>query len=254
MRMYLKKRKKRKNKHQIVIIILILIIIATAIFINYYSKKAIPLLLSYAEAETKKLTILVINKAVTKQINNIDMDEVFEIKYNSEGEIQLIDFNSKNTAKILSTMTSLVELNLRAIEEGKIDMLELPENSLSDYNLELLEKGIILEIPLGIVTNSALLYNLGPKVPVKLSLVGDVSTGFSTEVIEYGINNALLKLMIDIKVDTKIILPIISNTIKVDCSIPISIKMIQGKIPNYYIDGFTTKSNIVEEKETVYSS
>lgn len=225
-----------------------MIITSTFYFIYYYSNKSIPLLLAYAEAETKKLTILVINKAVTKQINNIEVSEVFDIHYNDDGEIQLIDFNSQNTAKILSIMTSLVELNLRAIEEGKIDMLELPENSLSEYNLELLDKGIILEIPLGIVTNSALLYNLGPKVPVKLSLVGDVSTGFSTEVVEYGINNALLKLMIDIKVDTKIILPIVSDTITIDCSIPIAMKVIQGKIPNYYIDGFTTKSNIVEGK------
>ena len=241
MRMKLKKEKKKKKKFCLLIIIFIMIITSTFYFIYYYSNKSIPLLLAYAEAETKKLTILVINKAVTKQINNIEVSEVFDIHYNDDGEIQLIDFNSQNTAKILSIMTSLVELNLRAIEEGKIDMLELPENSLSEYNLELLDKGIILEIPLGIVTNSALLYNLGPKVPVKLSLVGDVSTGFSTEVVEYGINNALLKLMIDIKVDTKIILPIVSDTITIDCSIPIAMKVIQGKIPNYYIDGVTTK-------------
>ena len=143
-------------------------------------------------------------------------------------------------------MTSLVELNLRAVEEGKIDMLELPDNSLSDYNMNLLEKGIIVEVPIGIITNSSLLYNIGPKIPVKLSLVGDVVTGFSSEVVEYGINNALLKLMIDIKVDTKIILPIVSDQITIDCSIPIAMKVIQGKIPSYYIDGFTTKSNIVE--------
>ena len=248
MRMKLKKEKKKKKKFCLLIIIFIMIITSTFYFIYYYSNKSIPLLLAYAEAETKKLTILVINKAVTKQINNIEVSEVFDIHYNDDGEIQLIEFNSQNTAKILSIMSSLVELNLRAIEEGKIDMLELPENSLSEYNLELLDKGIILEIPLGIVTNSALLYNLGPKVPVKLSLVGDVSTGFSTEVVEYGINNALLKLMIDIKVDTKIILPIVSDTITIDCSIPIAMKVIQGKIPNYYIDGFTTKSNIVEGK------
>ena len=218
----------------------------TFLFINYYSKKALPIILSYAESETKKLTILVINKAVTKQINNMDTNELFDIAYNKDGEITLIDFNSKKTSKILSTMTSLVELNLRAVEEGKIDMLELPDNSLSDYNMNLLEKGIIVEVPIGIITNSSLLYNIGPKIPVKLSLVGDVVTGFSSEVVEYGINNALLKLMIDIKVDTKIILPIVSDQITIDCSIPIAMKVIQGKIPSYYIDGFTTKSNIVE--------
>ena len=73
------------------------------------------------------------------------------------------------------------------------------------------------------MTGSNLLYNIGPKIPVKLSLIGDVSTGFSTEVVEYGINNALLKLMIDIKVDTKIILPIISDKLTIECSIPINL-------------------------------
>ena len=246
MRMILKKTKKKKNGLLITIAILISVMTMTFLFINYYSKKALPIILSYAESETKKLTILVINKAVTKQINNMDTDELFDISYNKDGEITLIDFNSKKTSKILSTMTSLVELNLRAVEEGKIDMLELPDNSLSDYNMNLLEKGIIVEVPIGIITNSSLLYNIGPKIPVKLSLVGDVVTGFSSEVVEYGINNALLKLMIDIKVDTKIILPIVSDQITIDCSMPIAMKGIQGKIPSYYIDGFTTKSNIVE--------
>lgn len=246
MRMNLRRKKKKENGLLIIIAILISIITMSFLFINYYSQKALPLILSYAEAETKKLTILVINKAVIKQINNTDTDKIFNIVYNNDGEITLIDFNSQITSKILSTMTSLVELNLRAIEEGKIDMLELPDNSLDNYDMSLLEKGIIVEVPLGIVTNSNLLYNIGPKIPVKLSLVGDVSTGFSSEVVEYGINNALLKLMINIKVDTKIILPIVSDQITIDCSIPIAMKVIQGKIPSYYIDGFTTRSNIVE--------
>lgn len=246
MRMILKKKRKKKVLSFVIIIFLFLIVVIS-MFISYYSNKAIPLMISYAEAETKKLMILIINKAVTKQMNNIDTDELFDITYNELGEIVLIDFNSKVTSKILSTMTSLVELNLRAVEEGKIDMLELPDNSLGDYNSELLEKGIILEIPFGIVTNSNLLYNLGPKVPVKLSLVGDVSSGFSTNIEEYGINNALLKLTVDIEVDTKIVLPIVSDEMKIECSIPIAVKVIQGKIPNYYLNGFTTKSNIIEE-------
>lgn len=249
MRMILKVKKKKKNKIlSIIIIIIIFIIISIFLFINYYSKKSLPLIINYAEAETKKLTILIINKAVTKQIYNMDTEGIFNVIYNDKGDITLIDFNSKNTAKILSTMTSSVELNLRAIEEGKIDMLELPENSLSDYNMELLEKGIIAEVPLGIASNSNLLYNLGPKIPIKISLVGDVSTGFSTEVTEYGINNALIKLMINIKVDTKVILPIVSEQMTIDCNIPIAMKVVQGNIPNYYLDGFTTKSNIIEGK------
>lgn len=243
MKMILRK-KRKKNTLLIIIIITICIIASVSLFIKYYSTKAVPILKSYAQSEVKKLTILIINKSITKQLYNIDTEEIFTVVYNDKGEITLIDFDSKASSKILSAITSLVELNLRAVEEGKIDMLELPDNSLSDYNMDLLEKGIIVNIPWGIVTGSNLLYNLGPKIPVRLSLVGDVSTGFNTEVVEYGINNALLKLMIDIKVDTKIILPIISDQITIDCSIPIAMKVVQGTIPNYYINGFNTRSNI----------
>ena len=245
MRMVLGKKRKKKNRLLICIIILVLVVIMSFSFINYYSNKALPLLLTYAESETRKLVILVINKAVTKQINNVDTDDIFEVTYNSAGEVILVDFNSKRTSQALSMITSLVELNLRAIEEGKIDMLELPDNSLSSFDTELLSKGIILEVPLGVISGSSLLSNVGPKIPVKLSLIGDVSSGFSTEVVEYGINNALIKVYIDVKVDARVVMPIISDDISISASIPIAMKVIQGKIPEYYMNGFTTKSNIV---------
>ena len=246
MRMLLKEKKRKKYRGiKLFIIISIFITSFSFMFIIHYSNRANPILISYAEAEVKKLTILVINRAVTKELSIMDTSLLFDIKYNEKGEIQLIDFNTKNTTKILSTMTSLVELNLRAIEEGKIDMLELPENSLSSFDMNLLEKGIIMEIPLGVMSNASLLRNIGPKVPVKLSLVGDVVTGLSVDVKEYGINSALLTVNIDVSVNTSIVMPINSSNLSIDTSIPIAIKVIQGKIPDYYLNGFTSKSNIV---------
>ena len=245
MRMLLKNNKRKKSKViNTIIVIFIFLALFVIIFINYYSNKSRDVLMAYAEAETRKLTVLVINKAITKQMSDSWADDIFDIVYNDKGEIVLIDFNSKNSSKILSTMTSLIELILRSIEVGKIDMLELPLNSLDAYDMDLLDKGIITYIPFGMVTGSSLLYNLGPKIPVKLSLVGDVVTGFSTDVTEYGINNALIKLMIDVKVDTRIILPIISEEINIDASIPIAMKVVQGKIPDYYMNGFSSRSNI----------
>lgn len=244
MRLLLKKKRKKCNRLLICIVIFVILVIMSCLFINYYSKKALPLFISYSEAEAKKLIILVINKAVTKQINNVDTDDIFEVTYNNNGEVILIDFNSKRTSLALSTITSLIELNLRAIEEGNIDMLELPDNSLDSFDKDLLEKGVILEVPFGVVNGSSLLSNLGPKVPVKLSLIGDVSSGFSTKVDEYGINNALITLNIDVEVNAKVVLPFVSDEMNISASIPIAMKVIQGKIPEYYLNGFTTRSNI----------
>lgn len=244
MRMILRKKKNVRSKKSICIIICMFLIVVSFMFVNYFSNKTMPLLMTYAESETKRLVVLVINKAVTKQINNVDINDIFEVTYNNEGEVILVDFNSKRTSIALSTITSLVELNLKAIEEGKIDMLELPDNGFDSFNVDLLEKGIILEVPFGVVFNSVLLSNIGPKIPVKLTLIGDVSSGFSTEVTEYGINNALIKLYIDVEVSARIVMPIITDDININASIPIAMKVIQGKIPEYYMNGFTTRSNI----------
>lgn len=243
MRMSLKRKRKKKILNTI-IIVFIFLVLCIILFINFYSKKAKDTLVTVASSETRKITILIINKAITKQMSTSWNDDIFDVVYNNAGEIILIDFNSKNTSKILSTVTSLIELNLRAIEEGKVDMLELPLNSLEAYDMDLLNKGIITYIPFGVISNSSFLANLGPKIPVRLSLIGDVVTGFSTDVTSYGINNALIKLMIDVKVDTRVILPITSEEITITASIPIAMKVIQGKIPEYYMNGFSSRSSI----------
>ena len=62
MRMILKRKRKKKNKIiNTIIIILIFLALFIIIFINYYSNKSKDVLMAYAESETRKLTILVIN-------------------------------------------------------------------------------------------------------------------------------------------------------------------------------------------------
>ena len=94
-----------KQIMKMIILITLLLIIMVSLFIKYYSKKTLPILISYAKSETKKLTILIINKAITKEVTSLEPDELFDIIYTQDGDIQMIDFNSQNTNKILSTMT-----------------------------------------------------------------------------------------------------------------------------------------------------
>lgn len=246
-RVKLKKRKK-KNIFFKIVFIFVLILLFSLLFIKYFSTKASEILFSYAESETKRLTTLIINKAVTKQIaSNMDVDEMFEIVKNDNNDIQLITFNSINVTKMLNAITNLVQLNLKAIEEGNIDLLELPDDTLSAYNEENLKKGIIYEIPLGLITSSSLLSNIGPKIPVRLNLIGDVITGVESKVSEYGINNALLEVGIKVEVSSRINLPFISKNIDVSTTVPVVMKVIQGNIPNMYLDNIKASSNIIEK-------
>ena len=78
-----------------------------------------------------------------------------------------------------------------------------------------------------------------------MQLIGDVASSISTNVKEYGINNALIEVGVTIEVNSRVILPYISNDIKIKGTIPIALKVIQGKIPSYYLSGFKSDSNII---------
>ena len=241
------KGRKKKKFSRVIILILILALICSSLFLVYFDKKISPVLMAYAESETRKLTTLVINKAITRQVasDSLNTDDLFTIVKNDSDEIQLIDFNSVTVTKILTTVTNLVQLNLKAIEEGNIDLLELPDNTLEEYDQELLKEGIICEIPLGTVTGNALLSNIGPKIPLRLNLIGDVVTGVETNVKEYGINNALLEVGINVTLESRINLPFLSDKITVSTTVPIAMKVIQGKIPEIYANGFRVNSGMV---------
>ena len=232
-------------KKNIFIATLLLCVIITIIVLKIISIRVSPILMNYAELETKKLSSIVINRAVNKQLaNGMNIDEMFNIIKNDNGEIATIDFNPAIVNKVLNTTTNVVLINLKAIEEGNIDFIELPDILISN-DKDKLKNGIIYEIPLGTITNSGFLSNLGPKIPIKLNIIGSVESNVKTNIKEYGINNALVEIYIRISVTEQINVPFISKRVTVTSDIPVALKVIQGSVPKYYGGTLSKQSNIV---------
>jgi sporulation protein YunB len=212
----------------------------------YINKKVSPILLNYAEVEIKKLSGIVINNAVTKQLETgINIDKLFSVIQNKEGEIQTVDFNPTVVNSMLSTITTVVQTNLKAIEEGKLDSIGLGNDVVTELDKKKLKKGIIYEIPMGSVTGNAFLSNLGPKIPVKLNVIGSAISNIKTKISSYGINNALLEVFVHIEVTEQINIPFMAKKVVVSSNIPIALKLIEGKVPSYYNNsGLTKDSNI----------
>jgi len=243
----LKKRHKRKmnNKISIIIFIILIGIFSSYMVIKYFNEKIVPVYLDYAESEVKKILTLIVNKAVTKQMaEDMDVDLIFDVIKNEKGDVQLIEYNSVNVTKILNKITNYVQLNLKCVEEGDIDNIDLFTDVFTEYDKNKLQNGIIYEIPTFAFTKNVFLSNLGPRIPVKLQLIGDVVSGLDTKVLEYGINNALIEVSAIIEVSSMINLPFASEKINVTNNIPISMKIIQGNIPSYYFNGMENFSNL----------
>lgn len=226
---------RKLTKSQKMLFILTLLFVSVCFTFYLINKKVSPILIHYAETEMKRLSSLVITKAITKQMTEeLDFDDLFLIDKNSSGEINTIDFNPVIVNKVLSTCTSTVQLNLKYIEEGRMELVTPTDEVLTEYGNSGKGNGIIFAIPSGVVFQNSLLTNIGPKVPVRLHLVGDIESNIETKISDYGINNALIEVFVNIKVNEQVILPFVSKTITVENNIPVAIKIMSGKIPESY--------------------
>lgn len=225
MKMNLKNKKKTfiyKKRIFIIIIILSLLIGTHQLIknISYYY-------LNYSEKEVIKIIDTASGKGITDKIlNEIKDKELYTVSKNSFGEIEMIDYNSY-----------LVNLFLRDVSKNISDSLDEQENS----------KKIAFYVPLGSIFQNPILNNKGPKIPVRMEIIGSVFSNMNIKIKEYGINNCLIEMYVHIEIKEKVILPVLSKTIVVKNDIPVSYKIIKGVVPSYY-------GKSMEKSSDIYSS
>lgn len=233
-RMRLKK-EKRTIKHKklitFIVIFLLLIIIFFKITSNVYRY-----FLNYAEAELIKLTAVVINGSVSKDtFNKLNTEDLYFITKNNNNEIEMVDYNSNMVNEFLDNATNEIQHNLLKMQNGEIDLTNELKN----------DSGVLFEIPLGIITNNPIFNNFGPKIPVRMQIIGSLLTNINVKVQEYGINNVYVEMVVFIEVQERIVLPLVTKEITITNEIPVSYKLISGKIPDYYgAEGISKSSNI----------
>lgn len=212
--MKLKKKKSIKNR---LLMLFILIILFSLIIVYYISNKVMPSLLIYTENIVKEEGITLVSENITdKVINILDKEDLFYIDKDNEGNIESIDYNSKVVNEIIKESSEVVQDNFNKYKN---------ENN-----------NIIAYVPVFSGSNNIFLENLGPKVPIKLVLDGNVITSLETNVKEYGYNSALIEISIRIEANVEVILPFKTKKEKIVNNIPVSIKIVQGNINSIITD------------------
>lgn len=246
-RIHLRAPSKRKKRKNILLIIFILILIATYFVIDFIGGTVGKVLIDYAETEVARIARYVVNYSVTTEnIKELEFNNLFVVSKNKNDEIQAIDYDPVVVNTVLNAITETVIRYFKAIEEGNLEVFDLSESFFINTDIDKLKQGIITEIPIGVITGNALLSNLGPKLPVKLSIAGEIESHIGTDIQYYGINNALITVYANIEVSQQIYMPIATGRVVISQKIPISIKMLQGVVPNSYF-GNLSSSSVVSE-------
>ena len=219
--------KSKMNPLTLILLLIFLFIFSLIFIFNYIGKNLSSKVEEYSVVEAKKIISNLINESIESDVIDSLRNDLFLKKDNS------VDFDSYKINRLVVLINKNLKENLYKLEKGKIELdgIEL----LKDKSK--VKKGVIYEIPTGIIFNNALLSNIGPKIPVKLHMLGDSNVQVDTKITDYGINNAIIEVYVKICVSEQMVLPFSSKRVVVEESIPIAIKLIEGNIPSYYSGG-----------------
>ena len=212
----------------------------------FIGRKLEPIVINYSTVEAERIASVILNNTINLDSDIFDTD-FFTITKDSEGNIQLIDFNSKTTNEILNSINQQALEKLNDLEKGESKDLVLSD-SLLGTRFMYLKNGIVCDIPLGTLLNNTLLVNLSPSIPIRFSFVGTVNSNLTTSVKEYGFNNALIEIGIEVTIKLRITMPHSTKNIPITTSIILAAQIIQGGVPLYYNGSFTSNSHDLTTK------
>lgn len=235
-----------KKKIYILISLIILSFSISLYFTFIIGKGLEKIIINYATVETERIANVILNEIVSLENTNFDSN-FFEISRDKDGNIELINFDSKITNQLLKEINKKAMERLNSLEKGDTTDLELSD-SLKGTRLKFLDDGVVCDIPLGVLFHNSLIVNLTASIPIRFSFVGTVSSNLATNVKEYGFNNALIEVGIEVTIKEKITMPHSAKSIPIKTKINLVTQIIQGSVPEYYNGAFETNSPVFSTK------
>lgn len=236
------------NKKKIYIFFSLLILsFFTALYLTSLAGKGLEkVIINYATVETERIANVILND-VTFIDEDLIEDDLFEISRDNDGNIELINFDTKATNKLLKEINEKAMKRLTAIEKGNTKDLELSD-SLKGTRLTFLDDGVVCDIPIGSLFHNGLIVNLTTSIPIRFSFIGTVSSNIVTNVKEYGFNNALVEVGIEVTIKEKITMPHSTKSVPITTKVNLTTQLIQGSVPDYYNGSFATSSQVFATK------
>lgn len=229
-------KKKNYNKSCKIGLIVCCIVILNILFFRLFGEKVGKSISYSAMIKIEELTKYYMNDTIKKYLN-LDTNDYIKLNLVNNNIVN-VDIDNNKCNVLLRNIINDLESNVKRIEMGEIT---------NYHNLEMLRSnnGIVVFMPVGVATKNTLLARLGPKVPVKVSFLENVNAYVDVEVENYGINNSLIKLYVNIKIEEIVELPIEKDRNNIEYKFLISSKLVNGAVPNILGGSIDGSSSIV---------
>ncbi|CAM5217867.1 MULTISPECIES: sporulation protein YunB [Lysinibacillus] len=235
-RMKLRTNHKRGMQLNRLTLLIVASIICIALFLYFLNERLKPTYLEYAEVQTNKIASYVVSKAINSRTSNVlDVNDIIEDV--PSGTSVTTKFNTEIINRVRAETLELVKMYLEQAEHGELSHLPDLDNVEYDVNKIQQGDGIVFFVPLAQAADIPLLGNLGPKIPIRFHVIGNVHSNVTADIREFGINSAYVEVGIHIEVNVQIIVPFASKSTTVSQDIPVAMGLTRGPVPNIYTNG-----------------
>ncbi len=209
--------KKRKKKIQLFIIIIVAVITFQTVI-----QSITPILETLCKDKAKSIATIICNEESTKIIKQYQYEDLITIHRDSNNDITMLQSNVVAINLIISDVGEKIQKRINEIKSEET------------------------EFSLGGLTGSTILSGLGPKIPVSLSIVGNVETDLRNEFESKGINQTIHRIYLQVECKISILTPYKKTEEKILNQVLIAENIIIGKIPEAYynLEGINTQNAI----------
>lgn len=228
------------NKLKTIILIILLTTFSSLFLLSILGKRLSPILARYVNVEARRFASNIIGSTVNDIVAEGISEDLFKLN-SSENKVEILDYNTKQVNLLLSKINKSIHQKLTNLEDGYIENMPISES----FKLEKITKnGIVCRVPMGSLRKNSLFVNVGPSIPIKMSFVGQVESSLKTTIKEYGINYLAIEISVHVTVEEQVLMPTMSRKETLNIEAPLTVKIIQGKIPNYYFSSIEKSSNL----------
>lgn len=198
-----------KNKIKLKVRIVIIVIIFSLVAFGYqFNKNIMSTIIIASDAEMRGRATEIINKIVLDEYSKqFNYNNIINIEKDRDGNIVMLQADTLKLNKIACDVSIKTQNQLRNMGDTGI------------------------KIPLGYIFKNSILAYIGPKIMVKMQPIGSIETKYISQFQSSGINQTRHKIFVKLNTTIRVIIPLMSNDIKIENEIPISEIIIVGKVP-----------------------
>ena len=202
---------KGNRKFEKIIRVIIILIIAISVMMNILNAID-PIFTAVCKNKAESIVTIEVNKITTINVDKYQDYEMITIKQNEEGNIELLQVNTRPLNNMISDITNDIQVSMNNNEV------------VNSY------------IPFGSITGIKWISGVGPKIPLEIALSGTIQTKIRNEFSDAGINQTIHRLYLDITCDINILTPYEVMETQVTNELILSENIIVGDVPDVYMN------------------